>query len=84
MKLSVMMNSPRTMDVRGVGDWVVRQVVVEEAEHEMTLIASGGELREVLERLQGMPGVPTFNPGDDEVVALAKLDPNFPRKLDID
>lgn len=84
MKLSVTMNSSRTMDVRDFGGRVMHQVVVEEAEHEMTLLAYGSELQEVLRRLQGMPGVPDLIPSEPVAATLARLDPNFPRKLDID
>jgi hydroxyethylthiazole kinase-like sugar kinase family protein len=78
VKISVRTGEPRTVDTvyRGI---ITRRTVVEEAEHEMTIIGNGAELMELMQRIQGMPGVPDMRQAAERL----SLDPNFARQLDI-
>lgn len=77
MKMSITTGSPRTEGIRTVDGRIRQQIVVEEAEHEMTIRASTRELQEVLTRLQGMPGVPAMSsegaPVSDEVSRMMSV-----------
>lgn len=42
------------------------------------------EAREILFRLQGLPGVPVIDENTDTVGILKALDPHFARRLDIE
>jgi hypothetical protein len=55
-------------------------IVVEEAQHRLEITGNGPELTEVLQRLQGLPGIPDMNTVS---VTYPSLDPNFARKLDL-
>lgn len=80
MKMSITTGSPRTEGIRTVDGRIRQQIVVEEAEHEMTIRASTRELQEVLTRLQGMPGVPAMSsegaPVSDEVSRMMSVKPS--------
>lgn len=63
-----------------------RQVMITgPTEVEMEIVCDGEEAREIVQRLQGMPGLPINTPSGESVAeALAKLDPHFARRIDID
>lgn len=87
MRVTIEQTNPVTQDFAVYGGNRLQSFVVQEPEVEIVINTSSvEEAREIVRRLQGMPGFPNFtsDEADQMARALSKLDRNFPRRLDIE